>query len=314
MSENVKLISIGLDIGGSHATAAAFDFTTKRMIQSSITKVDINGHGESDNIIQNWADTILETIEKVGESNVEGIGFAMPGPFDYEKGIGLFELVGKFENLNGVNILHELKSKLKFSKDIPIRFINDASAFAIGEALVGMGKDYQNVMVVTLGTGFGSAFIKNGIPVVEGPEVPKQGCVWHLKYKEGIADDYFSTRWFVKEYEKITNIKASGVKEIAEAAEDNFNVNCLFECFGHNLAEFIAPHLKKFNAETLVLGGNISKAYHLFKGSFESELKKNEVETNINISELKEDAAIYGASLLLNNDLFQDIEPTLKHM
>lgn len=314
MEEKTKQISIGIDIGGSHITSAAFDINEKKLIGLSTTTKPVDGHGKSEEIIQNWVDAIHETIEKAGKAEVLGIGFAMPGPFDYESGIGEFELVDKFENLNGVNILNELKSKLSLPKEVPIRFINDATAFALGEAIIGKGKDYQNVMVVTLGTGFGSAFIKKGVPVVNGPEVPKQGCLWHLSYKDGIADDYFSTRWFIKEYEKLTNKKVSGVKEIAEEAVHSFNIECLFEYFGQNLAEFLLPHLKNFKTQALILGGNITKAYPLFNGSFENELYKKQFEIDTYISVLKEEAAIYGSSLLLNNELYTNIKPTLTYM
>ena len=55
---------------------------------------------------------------------------------------------------------------------------------------------------ITLGTGFGSAFISDRIPIVDGPLVPKIGCVYHLPYRDGIADDYFSTRGLLGRYKK----------------------------------------------------------------------------------------------------------------
>ena len=309
-----KQISIGLDIGGSHVTSAAFDLNEKEIIASSVATKQVDGHDTSDAIIQNWADVIAESKEKAGDSELAGIGFAMPGPFDYENGIGRFELVDKFENLNGVDVFHELKNKLGLSDKLPIRFINDATAFALGEALIGKGKRYRNVMVITLGTGFGSAFIKAGVPVVNGSDVPKQGCLWHVNYKESIADDYFSTRWFLNEYKKLTHNSATGVKQIAEEAKVNFTIACLFEYFGHNLAEFLSPHIQTFETQAIILGGNISKAYPLFKESFENKLQNKQKNIDIHVSVLKEDAAIYGASLLTDNELYERIKPTLKFM
>ena len=41
---------------------------------------------------------------KVPLENVKGIGFAMPGPFDYVKGICYIQGVAKYENLYGINV------------------------------------------------------------------------------------------------------------------------------------------------------------------------------------------------------------------
>ncbi len=95
--------------------------------------------------------------------------------------------------------------------------MNDASAFAVGEAWAGSASGSNRSLAITFGTGFGSAFISNKIPVVDGPEVPRIGCVYHLPYKDGIADDYFSTRWFLGRYKAITGKELKGVKELAEA-------------------------------------------------------------------------------------------------
>ena len=81
-----------------------------------------------------------------------------------------------------------------------------------------MGVPIRKLVVATLGTGFGSAFIDDGVPVVERDDVPEEGCLWYLPYADGIADEYFTTRWFVKHYGGISGREVSGAKEVAEAA------------------------------------------------------------------------------------------------
>jgi glucokinase len=97
----------------------------------------------------------------------------------------------------GCNVMQSISKKLNLPENFPVRFMNDVSVFAVGEALVGKAAKAKRSMSVTIGTGFGSAFIDNRIPIVDGPEVPKLGCVYHLPYGDNIADDYFSTRWFL---------------------------------------------------------------------------------------------------------------------
>ena len=136
-----------------------------------------------------------------------------------------------------------------FTEDFLIRFMNDASAFAVGEAWAGSASKADRSLSITLGTGFGSAFISNRIPIVDGPEVPKLGCVYHLPYKDGIADDYFSTRGLLGRYKKLTGKELNGVKELAALAASDKIVTDLFIDFGDKLGLFLAPWLKRFKAE-----------------------------------------------------------------
>ena len=307
-------IAIGVDIGGSHINCCALDVKSNSLLKETQTIIKVDGHAEAKVILQKWGEALRATIRKAKDKELIGIGFAMPSPFDYSNGIGKFELVDKFENLNNVDIQEELRNVLSLDISIPIRFINDATAFALGESYFGQGKEFKKVAVITLGTGFGSAFINENVPVVTGETVPEYGCVWHLPFKEDIADAYFSTRWFVNEYEKLTEKKMDGVKPIADLADTNPEANKLFKTFGTNLAEFISPYLNQFNTDALVMGGNITGAFSLFEQILKDGLIQSGLDITISLSTLKEDAAIFGSTCLLDSELWKGIEPTLKYM
>jgi glucokinase len=195
-----------------------------------------------------------------------------------------------------------------------IRFMNDASSFAVGEAWAGSASKFNRSLSITLGTGFGSAFISNRIPIVDGPEVPKLGCIYHLPYKDGIADDYFSTRGLLSRYKKLTGKDLSGVKELAQLALADKVVADLFTDFGDNAGAFLAPWLKSFGAEILVIGGNISHAYNLFGEVFEDRLKKENCFCEVAISKLKEDAALLGSAYLLDDEFWKSVQHALPLM
>ena len=135
--------------------------------------------------------------------------------------------------------------QLQVPDDFLIRFMNDASSFAVGEAWAGSATKEKRSLSITLGTGFGSAFISERIPIVDGPLVPKIGCVYHLPYRDGIADDYFSTRGLLGRYKKITGKELKGVKELAALSSSEKIVMDLFTDFGDNLALFLAPWLNR---------------------------------------------------------------------
>jgi glucokinase len=192
--------------------------------------------------------------------------------------------------------------------------MNDASSFAVGEAWQGSASGFNRSLSITLGTGFGSAFISDRIPIVDGPEVPKLGCIYHLPYKDGIADDYFSTRGLLLRYKKLTGKELSGVKELSALAATDKQVRELFIDFGDNAGMFLAPWLKRFRAEILVIGGNISHAYNLFGEVFEERLRKENCFCKVAISKLKEDAALLGSAFLLDDKFWKSVQHALPLM
>jgi glucokinase len=309
-----KNIAIGADIGGSHISCAAIDLVSGKIIRDTLTEKSVDNQAQSSEIIGTWAQALSASLAKVPLENVKGIGFAMPGPFDYVKGISYIRGVAKYENLYGVNVTDAIADNLGLHDGFLIRFMNDASAFAVGEAWAGSASKFNRSLSITFGTGFGSAFISNRIPIVDGPDVPKLGCIYHLPYKDGIADDYFSTRGLLSRYKKLTGKELNGVKELASMAETDKVVADLFTDFGDNAGIFLAPWLKVFKAEILVIGGNISHAYNLFGDVFERRLKKENCFCEVAISKLKEDAALLGSAYMLDDDFWKSVQHALPLM
>jgi len=306
--------AVGADIGGSHISSAAIDLVTGKILKDTLTGRAVNNQAQAHEIIALWSDSVGESLSKVPRGTVRGIGFAMPGPFDYVKGISYIKGVQKFENLYGFNIGDAIRSSLEVPDDMEVRFMNDASSFAVGEAWAGKGAGYNRVMCITLGTGFGSAFISDKIPVVDGPEVPRIGCVYHLPYKDGIADDYFSTRGLLKSYKEASGKDLSGAKELSELAEKDIVVQAIFRKFGDDMGGFLSYWLNKFGAEMLVVGGNISFAYRYFGESFEKRLEIEKCACKIALSDLKEDAALLGSAYLFNDYFWKAVQHALPLM
>jgi glucokinase len=88
----------------------------------------------------------------------------------------------------------------------------------------------------------------------------------------------------------------------------------LFTDFGDNAGLFLVPWLKKFRAEILVIGGNISHAYNLFGDVFEERLRKEDCSCKVAISKLKEDAALLGSAYLLDDDFWKSVQHALPLM
>lgn len=314
MNSALQKISIGVDIGGSHITAVAVEMESHRIITGSRAESPVDNKAEADEILTVWTDTLKQVMKGIQIFNLRGIGFAMPGPFDYVNGICLIRGVPKYEKLYGVNVGKAISSRLGLPCDCRVRFMNDASSFAVGEAWAGKAAGFRRMMAITLGTGFGSAFVEDRIPVVEGDRVPKMGCVYHLPFGNGIADDYFSTRWFTARYREVTGHEAEGVREVAIMAGRAPEVLEIFNEFGESLGAFLAPWLIKFDAEILVIGGNISHAYNLFGPAMEKALQREKCNVQTAISGLKEDAALLGSAYLLDDGFWKAVQPALPLM
>jgi len=307
-----KKVSIGVDVGGSHISSAAYSADEKRFLPQTLAESKVDNKKPADEIILTWAKTISETIEKAKPHEIRGVGFAMPGPFDYFNGIALFQqMTNKYENLYGVNVACEISKALGFGAHIPVRFINDAAAFAIGESIAGSAAAMSRCLAITLGTGFGSCFIKDQIPVVSGDTVPPDGMVYHLPFENGVADDYFSTRGLLGRYFEQTGAHLPGVRELAEKAPYDALAQELFCDFGTKLGIFLKPWVLKFGVQVIVIGGNISNAYDLFGDSMMEIYAESGINLSIKISELNEMASMIGAASLSDDDYYNNLKSIL---
>ncbi len=264
---NVNKKIIGMDIGGSHATAGLFDPDQRKDEPLSMAGRDIDSGEQATDIIGNISDTILELMG--GNTSVQHIGIAFPGPFDYANGVSaICNVGGKFQSTFGLHVQQALSDATGLAQT-QFRFKNDAHCFAIG-AWHRYGLAGKNVVFLTLGTGFGSAFYSNDKLVEQHPGIPASGAFFNQPFEKSIADDYFSTRWILGEYAGLTGKKDMTVRALAE--DPDSPATYVFNQFGKNLGSFLQPWLQQFNCDVLVLGGNISKASHLFEPSLRTAL------------------------------------------
>lgn len=300
LMNKLRRFSIGCDIGGSHISCALVDIDSGKIFENSIVNVKVDNSSEAHIILDAWAKAIDQCKSNIPlDGSFIGIGFAIPGPFDYENGIALYDNSNqKFENLNNVDVTTEITSRLGIDKN-QLKFTNDATAFALGSYWFGSGKGFKKMIAITLGTGFGSSFISHGKSIEEGNTVPDGGYLWDKPFEDGIADDYFSTRWFVNSFNDISNEKVTGVKQIAEFAnEGNKTAIELFNQFGTNLGTCLTNPIANFEAEIVVIGGNIGEALSLFNPSLQKYLKAKNINITFKTSVLKESAAMLGATAI----------------
>ena len=277
-------VVLGVDIGGSHITAALVDLETRAVIPGSRKRKLVDSKVGAREIIDEWCTVIREAFQDTDCSDWN-IGVAMPGPFDYEKGICLIKDQDKFQSLYQQNVCDLLGHELGIAP-ASIKLMNDAACFLQGEVFGGAARGYNPVIGLTLGTGLGSAICRNG--------VAEDADLWKSPFKEGIAEDYLSTRWFVARYQQLSDKTVTGVKELME--EETPYVQQVFQEFGANLGDFLVPLIQESKAGAVVLGGNIANALPLFLPSLEKRARENHPGVLIRQALLNEDASLIGAA------------------
>lgn len=181
--------------------------------------------------------------------------------------------------------------------------------FLRGEAWVGAAKDYNRVVGLTLGTGVGSAFMINKQLVREGPGVPPYAWIGGMPYENGIVEDKITRWWIITRYKELItreHLKERDfdVKEIALRGIKNRDKVSLqvFEEMGRRLGWILNPILSEFQAECLVLGGQISKSFSLFANPLKNELQFIPTLKKITRARMIDLSPIYGEASLIFSD------------
>lgn len=143
------MIAIGVDIGGTSIKGATINDKGEVLRRFSLpTDKEL----APEIIIEHLCDLINDTAK--GE-NIVGIGIGLPGTFNKNSG----EIINcpNLPKWNGFNLKEFVENKCH----LEVRMVNDADAAALAEAKYGVGKDYDFVLMITLGTGVGGGIVIN---------------------------------------------------------------------------------------------------------------------------------------------------------
>ena len=145
---------VGIDLGGTNIKAGIVNRKNEILVQKSVpTRVERN----YTEIIQDMAEMIAGMCQKIGisQNEIVGIGIGSPGTIDTQKGVVLYSNNFNWENVPVVQ---------EFSRyhQCKIAISNDANCAALGEVKAGAAREYDNAILLTLGTGVGGGIILNG--------------------------------------------------------------------------------------------------------------------------------------------------------
>tara|TARA_R110002096_G_scaffold436022_1_gene665254 strand:+ start:5896 stop:6840 length:945 start_codon:yes stop_codon:yes gene_type:complete len=141
--------AIAVDLGGTNIKAAIVDQEKGILEQVSVpTYADLG----KDHLLDRIADTILGLSKK---HEVIGIGMGLPGMVNLEQ-----TTVQYPPNLPGWEVVNA-SEEIQKRTHIPCRIQNDANIAALGSLHFGVGKQFTDFIIITLGTGVGGGIIIN---------------------------------------------------------------------------------------------------------------------------------------------------------
>ena len=261
----------GVDLGGTTVKIAYFDENGTMLTKWEIPTVTSGGGSQ---ILPDIAASIRQFIAQktINPADIIGVGIGVPGPVN-GKGMG-----NKCVNLGGgvFNIAEDLSRLVGF----PVKAGNDANVAALGEYWKGGGKDCDNMVFVTLGTGVGGGSVVEGNllhgthgsgaeighMVLNREETEHCGCG-----KCGCVEQYCSATGIVRlatralavseDDSKLRRCNPLTCKDIFDCgrAGDPLATKILDQYYAY-LGEFLADVCNVIDPEAVVLGGGVSTA------------------------------------------------------
>ncbi len=300
----------GVDIGGTTVKLGCFD-TDGRLYDQ--WEIPTNTEKGGEKILPDIAAAVKNHIARCGAevSSLIGVGLGVPGPVTADG------VVNKCVNL-GWDVT-PVASELSSLTGLPVRVGNDANVAALGEMWQGGGKGYENVVMVTLGTGVGGGVIVGGqiVPGAHGAG----GEIGHLTMrhdetepcgcgKHGCLEQYASATGIVRmarrrlaaseEKTALRGVEKLTAKDVFDCARDGDGTALsIVDDFGAVLGLALAQIACVCDPEIFVIGGGVSKAGQIVIDAVQKHYKKYAFhasrDTRFALAALDNSAGIYGS-------------------
>jgi glucokinase len=273
--EHDQRIVMTLDAGGTNFVYSAI--RANEDVVEPITKPSNAHHLRS--CLDSMVDGFAEIRSKLPYGPA-AISFAFPGPADYPLGI-----IGDLQNLPAFRGGVALGPMLHEKFGLPVFINNDGDLFAYGEALAGFlpyinalleesgsPKRFNNLVGITLGTGFGGGIVRNAELFLGDNSVA--GEVWLLRNRqdpEKNAEEGASIRAVQRVYAEKAGIafeEAPSPKEILDIAQGRSKGHAeaareSFRCLGKVVGDALANVLTLIDG-LVVIGGGVAGAHEVF--------------------------------------------------
>ncbi|MPN33187.1 Protein mlc [bioreactor metagenome] len=178
---------------------------------------------------------------------------------DREKGI-----VYNVQNIKNWDEVH-LKSLLEAEFALPVHIDNDANCFAYGEKIFGKGRDFENFVGITLGTGVGGGIIQDSHLLFDSN--CGSGEFGEIPYLDSILEEYCGSRFFIRISGR------SGYEIAVKAREGDPESIEIYNQYGKHISMLVKVILLILDPQAIIFGGSISRSFDLFSEAMYENLK-----------------------------------------
>jgi glucokinase len=246
--------------------------------------------------------SIIDAISQLNptENSVKAIGIGTPGPADANGRIARIAI--NLKNWHNVPLADWLEAKT----GLPTILANDANCAGLGEAWLGAGRDFKNLILITLGTGVGGAIIQDGKLFV-GP-TGAAGELGLISINPDGPECNSGNRGSLEQYVSVQAIRRDTGLEPSELANlaKSGDVKALeyWQKYGRLLGVGLANLIYIFTPEAVIIGGGISAGAEHFLSAVEAEIKQRVLPSSREnlqpplIAKLGNEAGMLGAAKL----------------
>lgn len=237
------------DIGGTSIKHSVCEENKLAEVHETPTNAQLGG--------RHIMDIIIDLIQK--ESDYDAIGISTAGQVNSEDG-SIIYANSNIPDYTGIQIRSELENLFH----VPVTVENDVNSAAMGEAIYGAGKDYDDFLCLTYGTGVGGAIVSNK-KIYHGSSFSAGefgGIITHGSARTGDSDyfagcyeRYASTTALVKMAEAYNPSLTSG-RKIFENLEDP-QVQAILDNWIDEIILGLTTLTHIFNPSCIILGGGI---------------------------------------------------------
>jgi glucokinase len=295
--------TIGLDLGGTNLRAAAFDRSGKMLDKVAESTSPEKGR---EVVLADMASVINKVRENHAGDTLTGIGIGVPGFIRLKEGL--------ITNSNNLAVLENFPIRDEMERRLGTRVIleNDANAAALGEKWMGAGRDVDDLVLLTLGTGIGGGIIAGG-RVLHG-YLGMAGELGHLTVVPNGNPCGCGNRGCVEKHASATAITAmAGLLHLGDDLSPKQVYDCavagderakrVFEIMGENLGVALAMLANVFNYPLYLLSGGILPAWDFFAPKMIAVMRERSftfrtTDTRIEPATLGNEAGLYGAAYL----------------
>lgn len=243
---------------------------------------------------------IVEGIALVDpDGQAQAIGVGTPGPADATGRIARVAI-----NLTGWQDV-PLADWLEAKTGLPTMIANDANCAGLGEAWLGAGRWYDNLILLTLGTGVGGAIILNGQLFVGHHGTA--GELGLITLNPDGPECNSGNRGSLEQYVSVQAIRRRTGMEPAElgalALAGDTQALEFWQSYGRDLGAGLASLIYVLTPEAIVLGGGVSASADFFLPAVQAELERRVLPSSrsglqLLKAELGNQAGIVGAAKL----------------